>query len=242
MRLAVGLQWVREAILAGTARRVFVEARANDAHQLEALARFASDRKLPVERTPRSELDRRTEGDRHQGVVAELNPFELRALPDLVVDEALVIALDEITDPHNLGAVIRSAVAFGASVVLPEDKSAPLSSAMGRASAGAIEHARVCRVPSLPRALEDLAHAGLAIVALDSAGEVDLDRHDLQPPTCLVLGSEGKGLRRATRKACTSSARLVMRGPIASLNASVAAGIALHEVVRQRRATYGSTP
>lgn len=237
MRLAIGLQWVREAILAKTAERVFVEARSREAQQIDALARFARDRGLPVEEVPRSELDRRTQGDRHQGAIAQVGPFHHVDVADLVEEHALVIALDEITDPHNLGAIVRSAVAFGArGVVFPEDKSAPLSSAMGRASAGAVEHARLCRVHSLPRALEELAGAGFQVLGLDTAGEADLDAVDLAGPTCLVVGSEGKGLRRATRKACTSGVRLPMNGTIASLNASVAAGIALYEVVRQRRA------
>lgn len=240
MRLAIGLQWVREAILAGAAERVLVEARPREAQQIEALARFARDRGLPVDAVPRAELDRRTEGDRHQGAVAIVRPLRLASVPDLVADlEAapLLVALDEITDPHNLGAIVRSAVAFGArGVIFPEDKSAPLSSAMGRASAGAIEHAHLCRVPSLPRALDDLAQAGVAVFGLDAVADRELAEVDLRVATCLVVGSEGKGLRRATKKACTESVRLPMPGPLASLNASVAAGIALYEVVRQRRA------
>jgi 23S rRNA (guanosine2251-2'-O)-methyltransferase len=239
MRLVLGIQGAREAIIAqGSALRVLVETRREAAPQLEALARFAHDRGAKVERVDRSTLDRLAKGERHQGVVVEAPPLAIVSLEDLVVSEGappLVIALDELTDPHNFGAIVRSAVALGASgVVWPEDKSAPLSPAMARASAGAVEHARLCRVTSLPRALTELAEGGLAVIGLDAAAESELSALDLTTPVCLVVGSEGKGLRHATKRACTGLAKLPMRGPIASLNASVAAAIALYEVVRQR--------
>jgi 23S rRNA (guanosine2251-2'-O)-methyltransferase len=237
MRLILGIQGAREAIAAqGSALRVLVETRREAAPQLEALARFAHDRGAKVERVDRSLLDRLAKGERHQGVVVEAPPLRIVSLEDLVVAEgALVIALDELTDPHNFGAIVRSAVALGATgVVWPEDKSAPLSPAMARASAGAVEHARLCRVSSLPRALTELAEGGLAVIGLDASADQELSALDLSAPVCLVVGSEGKGLRHATKRACTGLAKLPMRGPIASLNASVAAAIALYEVVRQR--------
>jgi 23S rRNA (guanosine2251-2'-O)-methyltransferase len=237
MRLVLGIQGAREAIIAqGSGLRVLIETRREVAPQLEALARFAHDRGAKVERVDRSVLDRLAKGERHQGVVVEAPPLRIVTLEDLVVSEnALVIALDELTDPHNFGAIVRSAVALGATgVVWPEDKSAPLSPAMARASAGAVEHARLCRVSSLPRALTELAEGGLSVIGLDASAEKELSAIDLSAPVCLVVGSEGKGLRHATKRACTGLAKLPMRGPIASLNASVAAAIALYEVVRQR--------
>lgn len=241
MRLVLGIQGAREAIVAHGTRlsRVMVEERRDEAPQLEALARFARDRGVHLERVPRAALDRLAQGERHQGVIVEAPALELHRLPTLhagLDHPALLVALDELTDPHNFGAIVRSAVALGADgVVWPEDKSAPLSPAMARASAGAVEHARLCRVSSLPNALTELSSAGLAVIGLDASATDYLDALDLTQPTCLVVGSEGKGLRRATRKSCTSVARLPMHGPVSSLNASVAAAIALYEVVRQRR-------
>lgn len=240
MRLVLGVQGAREAIIAHGTKlvRVLVEERREEAPQLEAIARFAHDRGVKLERVPRSTLDRLAQGERHQGVIVEAPPLRIHRLADLhegLDHDGLFVALDELTDPHNFGAIVRSAVALGADgIVWPEDKSAPLSPAMARASAGAVEHARLCRVSSLPNALTELANAGIAVIGLDASASEYLDALDLTVPTCLVVGSEGKGLRRATRKACTAVARLPMHGPVASLNASVAAAIALYEVVRQR--------
>jgi 23S rRNA (guanosine2251-2'-O)-methyltransferase len=238
-RWIFGIQPAREAIAVhgGALRRVLVERRAKDAEHLDGVARFARDRGAPVERVDRSEIDRLAQGERHQGVAVEAPPLRVLDDPRLLVDPspALVVALDEITDPQNFGAIVRSAVALGATGVLwPEDKSAPLSAAMARASAGAIEHARLCRVRSLPRALEVLREAGvLRIVGLDMSG-ARIDEEPLDGPIVLVVGSEGKGLRRATKSACTQMVRLPMRGPIASLNASVAAALAIYEAARRR--------
>lgn len=148
-----------------------------------------------------------------------------------------MVALDEVQDPQNFGAVVRSAVAMGATaIVWPEHRSAPLSPSTFRASAGAIEHATLCRVPSLPPALDALRRRGLAVVGLDVDGEAPLDRIDLVRPVVLVVGAEDKGLRKTVKRVCDSRARLPMPGPIGSLNASVAVAIALYEVVRQRGA------
>lgn len=241
-RLVLGLQGAREAILAhGTAiTRVLVEARG--APQIEAIARFALGRGVAVERVERAQLDRLARGERHQGVIVEAPALTLRDLDELVAhDRALLVALDELTDPHNFGAIVRSAVALGATGVLfPEDKAAPLSPAMARASAGAVEHAKLCRTTSLPRALSEAASAGLQVIGLDASATELLSSFDLSGPTCLVVGSEGKGLRHATKRACTALAKLPMHGPIASLNASVAAAIALYEAVRQRSVQPGA--
>ncbi len=150
-------------------------------------------------------------------------------------NRTLLVALDEVQDPQNFGAVIRSAVAMGATaIVWPEHSSAPLSPATFRASAGAVEHATLCRVASLPHALDDLRARGVAVVGLDMSGEVTIDQVDLAKPVTLVAGAEGKGLRRTVKRACDAIVRLPMPGPVASLNASVAVAIALYEAVRQR--------
>jgi 23S rRNA (guanosine2251-2'-O)-methyltransferase len=216
---------------------VVLEPRAPEASpQLEALARFANDHGARVERLARSELDRVARGVRHQGAVA-FAP-ELRILPLDEVDlgqQGLVVALDEVQDPQNFGAVVRSAVAMKATaVVWPEHRTAPLSAATFRASAGAIEHATLCRVAALPHALETLRERGLFVVGLDATGSSTIDRIDLTRPLALVVGAEGKGLRKTVKRVCDTLARLPMPGPIASLNASVAVAIALYEAIRQR--------
>jgi 23S rRNA (guanosine2251-2'-O)-methyltransferase len=238
-RLVCGLQPVREAIRAHGERlqRVLVEAEAREpSPQLEALARFARDHGATVERPSRAELDRVTHGVRHQGAVAFAPELRIASLDELVLGErALVVALDEVQDPQNFGAVIRSAVAMGASAVMwPEHRSAPLSAATFRASAGAVEHATLCRVSSLPPALDELRARGLAVVGLDMTGDAAIDQVDLARPAALVVGAEGKGLRKTVKRACDALASLPMPGPIGSLNASVAVAIALYEAVRQR--------
>jgi 23S rRNA (guanosine2251-2'-O)-methyltransferase len=237
-----GLQPVREAIRAHGAKlaRVVVEKEGREASpQLDAVARFARDHGAPVERLARNELDRMAQGVRHQGVIAFARELAIASLEELALgDHALVVALDEVQDPQNFGAVIRSAVAMGATAVMwPEHRSAPLSPATFRASAGAIEHATLCRVPSLVPALASLQTAGLAVVGLDATGERAISEVDLSRPVALVVGAEGKGLRKTVKRGCDVLAKLPMPGPIDSLNASVALAIALYEVVRQRALT-----
>jgi 23S rRNA (guanosine2251-2'-O)-methyltransferase len=173
---------------------------------------------------------------RHQGAIAFAPELHVVPLADLALDDrALIVALDEVQDPQNFGAVLRSVVALGATaIVWPEHRSAPLSPATFRASAGAIEHATLCRVRSLPQALHDLRAQGAAVVGLDATGSVAIDRVDLVRSTVLVAGAEGKGLRKSVKGGCDVLARLPMPGPLASLNASVAVAIALYEAVRQR--------
>jgi len=239
LRIVCGLQPVREAIRARGAdlERVVVEAPGREpSPQLEALARYARDHGARVERLPRGELDRLARGVRHQGALAVARELRVVGLDDVPLGEgSLVVALDEVQDPQNFGAVIRSAVAMGASaVVWPEHRSAPLSPATFRASAGAVEHATLCRVASLPHALETMRERGLAVVGLDMTGDATIDRVDLARPVALVVGAEGKGLRKTVKRACDALASLPMPGPIESLNASVAVAIALYEAVRQR--------
>jgi 23S rRNA (guanosine2251-2'-O)-methyltransferase len=236
-RLICGLQPVREAIRARgeDLERVLVDD-AKGAPQLDALARYAKDHGAHVDRVARGDLDRLARGAHHQGAIALAPELTLRSLSDLELGpDTLLCALDELQDPQNFGAVIRSAVALGATGVLwPEHRSAPLSMATFRASAGAVEHATLCRVGSLPDALTKLRAAGVTAVGLDAQGPILLGALDLRGPLVLVIGAEGKGLRKTVKGACDHLARLPMAGPIASLNASVAAAIALYETARQR--------
>lgn len=237
MRMVFGIQPVREALRVHGAKveQLLVERAAGP--KLDALARFAQGLGIHVEAVRRSELDRRAAGGRHQGAMAMAPDLTLHGIDDVPLSpETLVVALDGVMDPQNFGAVLRSAVALGATaVVWPEHASAPLSPATFRASAGAVEHARLCRVRSLPGALETLTAAGVTAVALDAQGAVELCELDLRGPVAIVIGAEDKGIHRGVRKACHHAARLPMAGPIASLNASVAGALALYEVLRQRR-------
>jgi 23S rRNA (guanosine2251-2'-O)-methyltransferase len=237
-RMICGLQPVREAIRAHGPKlaRILIESDAREGASMAALVRFAIDHGAPVERVSRADLDRFARGVRHQGAIAFARELDVTPLDDLVLGErALVIALDEVQDPQNFGAVIRSCVAMGATaIVWPEHRSAPLSAATFRASAGAVEHATLCRVPALPLALERLRARGLAVVGLDAGGELTLDRVNLASAAVLVVGGEGKGLRRTVKNTCNVLARVPMPGPIASLNASATVAMALYEAVRQR--------
>jgi 23S rRNA (guanosine2251-2'-O)-methyltransferase len=232
---------VREAIRAhgGALEKVLV---LRASKELDSLARFAQDQGAVVERVDRAELDRLAKGGRHQGAIAFAPELVLVDLEEVAkAEHALVVALDELEDPQNFGAIVRSAVAMGATaVVWPEHHSAPLTPATFRASAGAVEHATLCRVTSLPAALETLATRGIAVIGLDPEASEAIDALDLSRPSVLVVGAEGKGLRRSVKRACGALARLPMAGRVASLNASVSAAIALYEARRQRARAQGA--
>lgn len=237
-RLVTGLQAVREAIRVHGRHieRVLVEMRGGP--QIEAVARFASDRGASVVEVSRAELDRTSKGARHQGAIAFAPDLALVSIDELaggLASDTVIVALDEIEDPQNFGAVIRSAVALGASAVLwPEHHAAPLSPATFRASAGAIEHARLCRVSALPNALDRLREAGATVLGLDANADKDIRDVAAEGAVVIVIGAEGKGLRKPVKRACTELARLPMSGVLDSLNASVAGGIAMYEIVRRR--------
>lgn len=237
-RAILGIQPVREAIRVHGAELERLYVAQGGGPTLDGLIRFAEGRGVTVEVVSRGDLDRRAAGGRHQGAIALAPELRLVALESLEIGPTtLLVALDGVMDPQNFGAVIRSAVALGAAaIVWPEHASAPLSPATFRASAGAIEHAALCRVAALPEALQALAARGVTVVALDAHGTVELGALDLRGPVAIVIGAEDKGVRRPVRAACQHTARLPMSGPIGSLNASVAGAIALYEVVRQRRA------
>jgi 23S rRNA (guanosine2251-2'-O)-methyltransferase len=240
MRLVSGLQAVREAIRVHGDKLEKVLLVKDGGPQIDAVARFAEGRGATVEYVLRGDLDRMARGARHQGAIAhapELALVPLEVLVESLAENpaAIFVALDEIEDPQNFGAVIRSAVALGATGILwPEHHTAPLSPATFRASAGAVEHALLCRVSALPRAIERLREAGATVIGLDANAEQAVEDVELEGPVVLVIGAEGKGLRGPVKRACTQLAKLGMKGPIDSLNASVAAGIALYTVLRRR--------
>lgn len=225
---------VLEAVRAGRVRRVLVARNADTDPRLEEIRTGARR----VEVVDLRSLERLAPGAVHQGVLAELAPRRFLTLKDLLATRPdLVVALDSVLDPQNLGAILRSAEAAGAQgVLLPERRTAPLSPTAVKASSGASEHLRIARVAGLPSAVSDVRRAGLWCVALDPRGEMAPWEFDFRSPCCIVVGGEGQGVHRLVRERCDARIRLPMRGRVESLNASAAAAAVLYEVVRQRSA------
>jgi len=178
----------------------------------------------------------------HQGVALRVPPYAYAHPEDLLADAtkdsvpALMVALDNISDPRNLGAIVRSVAAFGGhGVVIPQRRSASVTAVAWRTSAGAAARVPVARATNLNRTLKHWADAGLQVVGLDANGDTTIDELDGAGPTVVVVGSEGKGLSRLVRENCDAVVSIPMAGPTESLNASVAAGVVLAEIARQRR-------
>jgi 23S rRNA (guanosine2251-2'-O)-methyltransferase len=223
-------------LLRGRRRRVHDVWLARDAgtDEIEALARAAG---VPVRRVDQDTLSRRTRTESPQGVVARAEPLPEADLDDLLADEkAFLLALDAVTDPQNLGAVMRVADAAGATgIVVPRHRAARVSPAAAKAAAGAIEYLAIAPVAGIPGALERAARAAVWTVGLDAEAGGDVFGLDVADrPLMLVLGAEGRGLSRLTRERCDLVARIPMRGGVASLNVATAAAIACYEVVRRR--------
>lgn len=235
-RLVLGVQCIREALRVhgDKIERVLIER--GESPQLAALERMAQSQSVPVERVPRAALDKLSGATRHQGVAAYAPALKLGKLEDaLTPAPGLVMALDEVQDPQNFGAIVRSAVAVAeATVMWAEHASAPLTPSTFRASAGAIEHARLVRVASLRTALSTMREQGAAIVALDGNAPKAIYDVELTGPTVLIVGSEGYGVRKSVKTLATDVVHLPMSGKLDSLNASASAAVALYECVRQR--------
>ena len=234
---------VLEALLAGVpAGALYVAQRIDNDDRVRDSIKIAAERGIALLESSREKLDRLTEGGVHQGIVLQIPAYEY-AHPDELVDLAhdageapLVVALDGVTDPRNLGAIARSATAFGAhGMLIPSRRSAGVTGGAWKTSAGALASLRVARAANLTAALREYREAGLFVVGLDGEGSVDLGNVDLlAEPLVVVVGSEGKGLSRLVREHCDVVARIPMRATAESLNAGVAAGVALYEVARHR--------
>ena len=235
---------VREALLAGRPLQAVIIARGHHGGRLEEIARLAKRNNVPVRFEERARLDQLSGTRQHQGVFAMVASKAAIGLEDLLGQSdqqdqprgsRLLVLLDGVEDPQNLGAIIRSALAAGATgIVIPERRAAGLGDAAARASAGAVAHLPVARVTNLPRAMEELKEAGYWLVGFDERSERSYTDVDLRGSIALVLGGEGKGLHQLVRERCDFLVSSPARGPVPSLNVSVAAGIALFEVVRQR--------
>jgi 23S rRNA (guanosine2251-2'-O)-methyltransferase len=235
-RLLAGPRAVEEALRADPKRIVVVYASAERLRELDSLLRKWL---VKAELRTSSELEQLARGLKHQGVLAITGEYAYAELED-VLDQApakpLLVALDQISDPHNFGAIVRSSVAFGANAVITlKDRAAPVTPVVVRASAGATERARIARVTNLVRSLDGLRERGMQVLGLAADAESTLDSIPYETAgRVLVIGSEGDGLRRLTREHCDALVRIEMPGGFESLNASVAASIALYESARAR--------
>jgi len=242
-----GLHAVRAALARsnGQIEGLWVDEGRRDQRLLD-LIETAQAAGITVERVPRARLEAASGGAAHQGVVArrrappERREADLDGFLDDLAAEPFLLVLDGVQDPHNFGACLRSACAAGVqAVIVPRDHSAPLSPVVHKAASGAAEYVPVFRVANLARALEDLKQRGVWLVGASADASESLYDIDLTGPLALVLGGEGKGLRRLTRERCDRLAGVPVHGPVDSLNVSVAAGVCLYEALRQRRAVAG---
>lgn len=235
---------VLEALRAGVpANTLYVALRIDNDDRVREAVRIAADRGIAMLEVGREKLDRVTEGAIHQGVALQIPAYEYAHPEDLIrlaqdaAEVPLIVALDSVTDPRNLGAIARSATAFGAhGLLVPSRRSAGVTGGAWKTSAGTLATLTVARAVNLTATLRDYREAGLFVIGLDGEGTVDLeDANLLDGPLVVVVGSEGKGLSRLVRDSCDLVVRIPMNAAAESLNAGVAAGIALYEVARHRR-------
>lgn len=236
--VVVGRNPVVEAIRAGVpATRLLIVAGPGDARIAEA-RRLAQQQRIPIADVPPGELERLSGGAPHQGIGLAVPPYVYAHPDDLIPRNgpALIVALDGVTDPRNLGSVVRSAAAFGADgVVVPQRRAAGVSASAWKASAGALARMRVARATNLARTLASYDKAGLAVVGLAADGPITLDELKVAAdPLVLVVGSEGRGLSRLVAETCQVRVRIPIASAVESLNAGVAAGVALAEIARRR--------
>jgi len=234
--LIYGVHPVLEALRAGGVKRIRVADRGDRARPVVDLAEAQG---VQVERVSADVIERLAPGATHQGVVAEVDDARSYGIEELVAGAPavpLIVVLDGIEDPHNLGAILRTADAAGVDgVVVQSRRSAARGGAVAKASAGALSHARLAEVVNIARALDELKALGVWTVGLAGEADRSYDAVDLTAPTAIVMGAEGPGLRRLVREKCDFLVAIPMRGHVGSLNVSVAAGIALFEAVRQRK-------
>ena len=236
-----GRNAVLEALRAGRAIDKLYIARGETDRALGHIAGLARERGIAVSDCDRRKLDAMSVTKAHQGVIAVCALRSYASLDDILAvaaergEEPFVVVCDEISDPHNLGAIIRTAEAVGAhGVVIPKHRSAGITAIVEKTSAGAVEHLAVARVPNLPAAMEKLKENGVWIYGTDADAERTIWESDMRGPAAIVIGSEGEGMGRLVAEKCDFRVSIPMRGAVSSLNASAAAAVMLYEIVRQR--------
>jgi len=261
MDVLYGQHPVEEAVRSGARRldSVIIARERSDA-RLQRLTQLCRDAGVPVTLESRDQLTRLARTDAHQGVLALVRERAFLSIEDLLSCHSIsnkterinepakprhrfFLALDGIEDPHNLGALLRSADGAGVDgVVLPERRSAPVSATVAKTSAGASEHVRIARVTNLVRALEQMKHANIWVLGLDERGTPDYTDYDFRTDCVLVLGREGEGLHDLVKKTCDHLLRIPMAGAVSSLNVSVAGAVVMYEAMRQRRRPAPPSP
>ncbi|MFZ5634552.1 MAG: 23S rRNA (guanosine(2251)-2'-O)-methyltransferase RlmB [Bacillota bacterium] len=236
--IVAGVNPVREALKSGRPVDKVLIAQGERGGRLGDIPALAREKGVPVHRVERARLDTLAGSSRHQGVMAYIAARQYKSLEDILGsagDPPFLLLLDEINDPHNLGAILRTAEAAGVhGVVIPRRRSVTLTPAVARVSAGAVEHVPVARVTNMAQTIEGLKERGFWIVGADAAGPEVFWRAGLDGPLALVVGGEDKGLGRLVREKCDLLVKIPMTGRISSLNASVAAALLMYEVLRQR--------
>ena len=235
--IVYGINPVLEALRAGRVKALRISSRDDD--RMRELLAFATTHGITPERVTNDVLTRQAKGGVHQGVVADVDEASQYSVEELVhgaKGEPLILVLDGIEDPHNLGAILRSADATGVDgVIVQARRSAARSGVAAKASAGAMAHVKIAEVVNIARALEELRGLGVWTVGLAGEAPTPYDDVDFTSPAAIVLGAEGPGMRRLVREKCDHLASIPMQGHVGSVNVSVAAGVVLFEAVRQRR-------
>lgn len=230
MSLLAGIHPVREALRAGRPLDRVLIAKGLSGARIQEIVALCKEAGVPVRFEPREQLDRAVGGAQHQGVVAYGAAERYASLEETAASGGLHVVLDGVEDPHNLGAIVRTAHAAGAAAILiPERRAAGLTETVARAASGALAYLPVVRVVNVNRALEELKKRGYWIYGLDERGEHVYDQVEFTKPTAIVLGAEGRGLHEHVAKHCDFLVKIPMAGEVASLNVSVAAGVMLFE-------------
>lgn len=234
MGLTLGIHPVREALRARRAFAKVLIAKGSAGPRIQEILTLCRDQSILVRFESREALDRAAKGAPHQGVIAFGAAHQYAELEDILADARLLVILDGVEDPHNLGAIIRTAHAAGVNgIIVPERRSAPLSETVARVSAGALEYMPVARVTNVTRLLEQLKQRRFWIYGLDERGAEPYDRVEYTEPAAIVLGSEGRGLHDNVKKHCDFLINIPMAGAVSSLNVSVAAGVVLFDWKRK---------
>jgi 23S rRNA (guanosine2251-2'-O)-methyltransferase len=232
-----GIHPVKEALIANKRNffRIFVNQNSRNS-RLAEIVEMAIKRRIDISQVSSTKLSNLAQHDDHQQIVAHVSSLPLVEIRQMAKTHAFIIICDQIKDPHNMGAIIRTALSAGATgLITTKDNSAPLSATVSKISSGAMEHLPVARVTNLVRCIDTLKSEGIWVSGLDSNAELSIHDARFDTPAALVIGSEQKGIRRLVCKNCDQMIHIPQMGPLDSLNASVAAGIAMYEVFRQRK-------
>lgn len=231
---------VIEVLKSGRTIEKLYVAKGNVEGSIKMIISMARDKGIVISEVDRKKLDELSNTGSHQGVIAQVSPYTYSTIDEILSlakekeEDPFVVILDEIEDPHNLGSIVRSANVCGAhGVIIPKRRSAYVTATVAKASAGAVEHTKIAKVTNLNQTIKELKDKGLWIIGTDMDGEVCYNSN-LKGPVALVIGSEGRGISRLVKENCDLIVKIPMKGAVNSLNASVAAGIMMYEILRQR--------